>query len=167
MAEFFENVKTGETDEDGSLPRTVAWLGALGVIPFAVLTGMAWVATEAAASAALFAVVAYGAVILSFIAGAHWGFAGIALGRRPEVASRMLVASVMPSLVGWAALLLPGPWPAAILAIAFIAILALDRWALRRALAPCWWLRLRIPLSATVGTLLVLAFASVFIRFGP
>jgi hypothetical protein len=156
-----------ETDKLWPPPRTALCLGAFGVLPFAALTVAAWIANEAVASVAMFAVIAYGAVILSFLAGAHWGFASTAMKQRPEPARRLLIASVAPSLVGWVALLLPVPWSAAVLAAAFIAILLLDHWAARCDFAPCWWLRLRIPLSATVATLLVLVFASVFIRFGP
>lgn len=156
-----------KTDRTGPPPGIAFWLGAFGVVPFAALTVAAWVANETMASAATFAVVAYGAVILSFLAGAHWGFASIAMKHRPAPARRLLIASVAPSLVGWVALLLPAPWSAAVLGASFIAILVLDRWAEKRGFAPGWWLRLRIPLSATVATLLVVAFASAFIRFGP
>ena len=50
------------------------------------------------------ALVAYGAVILAFLGGVHWGFA------LPEPSGRgeraRLVLGVVPSLVGWVALLL-------------------------------------------------------------
>lgn len=143
------------------------WLGALGVIPFAALTGMAWLAGEAVASAAAFAVVAYGAVILSFLGGAHWGLASRGMNEQPTLASRLLILSVVPSLTGWVALLFPMPWSQAVLAIAFIAILPLDRWAREHAFAPRWWLRLRVPLSAAVSILLLLASLSALVRSGP
>lgn len=144
-----------------SPPRISVWLGVLGLIPFAALTLMAWVANDAMASAAAVGIVAYGAVILSFLGGAHWGIASNAMKDQPAAASRLLVMSVVPSLLGWVAVLLPMPWSAALLAVAFIAILLLDRWALRYAFAPRWWLRLRIPLSATVSILLFLFLAFV------
>lgn len=150
-----------------SPPRTALWLGILGLVPFAALTMMAWIADESAASAAMFGVVAYGAVILSFLGGAHWGFASNAVKNQLAAASRLLVLSVVPSLVGWGALFFPIPWSAALLAVAFIVILPLDRWALRNAFAPIWWMRLRFPLSMMVAILLSLAFASVLVRFGP
>ncbi len=149
-----------------ALPKKAVWLGALGLIPFAALTAIAVFGNGTNASAALFAVVAYGAVILSFLGGAHWGFASAAMKDQPAAASRLLVMSVVPSLLGWVAVLLPMPWSAAVLAVAFLAILPLDRWALTHAFAPGWWLRLRIPLSATVSTLLFLAIASEFPRAG-
>jgi len=150
-----------------SPPEKAVWLGALGLIPSAALTVMIWGADEAMVSVAAFGIVAYGAVVLSFLGGAHWGFAGNAMKNQPAAASRLLVMSVVPSLMGWVAVLLPTPWSVALLAVAFVAILPLDRWALRHALAPRWWLRLRIPLSATVSTLLLLASASAFPRAVP
>lgn len=149
-----------------SPPWIALWLGTLGVLPFAALTVVVWVAAEAAASAALFAVVVYGAVILSFLGGAHWGLASGGMGDQPAAASRLLILSVVPSLVGWVAVLVPPPWPAALLAAAFVAVLPLDRWAMSMSLAPGWWLRLRTALSAAVSVLLLLAFASVPARFG-
>jgi len=153
---------SSETGGTESPPKIAIWLGALGLIPFAAFTAMAWAAGDVTASAAAIAVVAYGAVILSFLGGAHWGFASNAMKDQPAAAFRLLVMSVVPSLLGWMAVLLPMPWSAAVLGVAFVSILLLDRWALRHAFAPLWWLRLRIPLSATVSTLLFLASASAF-----
>jgi len=147
-------------------PKTAILLGILGVLPFVALTVLSWIADEAAGSAAFFAVVAYGAVILSFLGGAHWGLASGRIEDQPAAASRLLIFSVVPSLVGWAALLVPAPWSAAVLAVAFVAVLTLDRSAAKRSLAPDWWLCLRTPLSATVAVLLLLTFVSVLMRFG-
>lgn len=125
-----------------------------------------WIATETTALAAVNWVVFYAAVILSFIGGAHWGFASAHMDNRSAAApSRLLVLSVLPSLIGWAALLLPAPWSAGMLAAAFVATLPLDRWAQARSFAPEWWMRLRLPLSATVATLLVVTTAATVLRF--
>lgn len=154
-----------QTERANSPPRIVVGLGVFGVAPFAALTAMAWIADKDTASVAIFAVAAYGAVILSFVGGAHWGFASLRMGYQPDVSSRLLLLSVVPSLVGWAALLLPAPWSLAVLGMAFAALLFLDRWSAARSLAPGWWLRLRAPLSATVSTLLFVAFAAALLRF--
>ncbi len=154
------------TETTATPPRTAVWLGALGGIPFAALAAIVLIGDETSASAAVFAVVAYGAVILSFLGGAHWGFASRGIRDHPAQASRLLILSVVPSLAGWAAVLVPAPWSAAGLAVAFAAILPLDRWAAGQALAPVWWMRLRIPLSATVSLLLATAFVAALVRFG-
>lgn len=150
-----------------SPPKTALWLGGLGALPFLALTIAACVAAEWVAIAAIKAEVAYGAVILSFIAGAHWGFASYHItGRSIGLARTLLVLSVLPSLVGWMALLLPTQWSAVLLGIAFAAILSLDRWALAISFAPPWWMQLRLPLSATVAILLCITFAAALVRFG-
>ncbi|HET8545154.1 MAG TPA: DUF3429 domain-containing protein [Pseudolabrys sp.] len=143
------------------------WLGALGILPFLGLSVVAWVAPENLALAAVEAVVAYGAVIVSFIGGALWGFASHHLtGKQATMAGAVLAVSVLPSLVGWLALLLPTAWSVALLSVAFAAVLGLDHWVMSIALAPRWWMRLRLPLSATVATLLLLTFFAVVVRLG-
>ena len=156
-----------ERERAGCPPRLALGLSAFGVVPFAALAAAAWIGDPETASAAVFAVAAYGAVILSFIAGAHWGFASLKLKEQNTPASRLLAWSVVPSLVGWTALLLPAPWSLAVLGMAVAAVLFLDRWAAEWSLAPGWWLRLRTPLSATVSGLLFVAFAAALLRFGP
>ena len=156
-----------QTEGSTAPPKTAIWLGALGLMPFAALTATALIGDGTSASTALFAVVVYGAVILSFLGGAHWGFASAGMKYQPAAAPPLLVMSVVPSLLGWVAVLLPMPWSAAVLATAFLAILPLDRWALTHDFAPRWWLRLRIPLSATVSTLLFLASVSDLPTLSP
>lgn len=47
----------------------------------------------------------YGAIILSFLGGVHWG---LAMRASHERVAGMLTLAVLPSLVAWATLLLPG-----------------------------------------------------------
>ena len=153
--------------DDASPPKIALWLGGLGALPFLALTVVACVAAEGVALAAVEAEIAYGAVILSFIAGAHWGFAShFITGSSTATAGKLLGFSVLPSLMGWVALLLPTPWSAALLGATFAAILFLDRWAVTMSFAPIWWMRLRLPLSATVATLLFITFAAAILRLG-
>jgi len=143
-------------------------LGVSGAVPFIVLALASWIAAETTALVAVEWVLFYAAVILSFIGGAHWGFASVYLdNRRTAALSRLLVFSVLPSLIGWAALLFPAPWSAGTLAAAFVAILPLDRWAQAHSFAPEWWMRLRLPLSATVATALAVTTAAAVLRFDP
>jgi ABC-type Na+ efflux pump permease subunit len=89
-------------------PRTVAWLGYGGLIPFLVLAlgslldhhhGAAW-------RQALYA---YGAIILSFVGALHWSLA-MSL---PELTERQRSAryawSVAPALIAWPAMLMSPP----------------------------------------------------------
>jgi hypothetical protein len=149
-------------------PRTAVLLGAGGAVPFVGLAVASWIANETIALIAIDWVVFYAAVILSFIGGAHWGFASVCMDIRSAAAPiRLLAFSVLPSLIGWAALLLPAPWSAGTLAAAFVAILPLDHWAQARSFAPGWWMRLRLPLSATVSTALAVTTAAIVLRFDP
>ena len=149
-------------------PLTAVLLGAGGAVPFVGLAMASWIAAETTALIAIEWVVFYAAVIMSFIGGAHWGFASVRMDIRSAATPDSLLAlSILPSLIGWAALLLPAPWSAGTLAAAFVAILPLDRWAQARTFAPEWWMRLRLPLSATVATALAVTTAAAVLRFDP
>ena len=89
------------------LPRTVAWLGYGGLLPF---IGLALATVRAnflgedpqGWNAAL---LAYGAVILSFVGALHWGFAMTLRGLTDGQRTAAFVRSVVPALVAWVALL--------------------------------------------------------------
>ncbi|HQU81026.1 MAG TPA: DUF3429 domain-containing protein [Azonexus sp.] len=143
-----------------AFPRTVAWLGYGGLIPFLVLTpaslldhhhGAVW-------SDALYA---YGAIILSFIGALHWGLA-MSL---PELSERQRSAwfawSVVPALIAWPAVLFSPPLAAPLLVVGFIAHYLQDRRLARQATLPGWYLPLRLRLSCVaVISLAVGVFAS-------
>ena len=106
---------------------------------------------------AVHALVAYGAVILSFLGGVHWG---LAIGSRSnadhqELRTR-LVVSVIPSLAAWAALLVPEKTGLLVLATAMAAMLWVDIRATRAGQAPRWYPKLRIPLTCVVVAALLL-----------
>lgn len=86
--------------------------------------------------------VLYGTIILSFMSGTAWGFATRAEGRH---AALLYALSTLPAL--WALFL---GFSTLMLALGFLALLALDRHAQRAGLAPPWWLRLRLLLTALV-----------------
>ena len=93
------------------LPLLAVVLGVLGLLPFLGCTlGIIAFPRQVPVPNLVQAIIAYGAVILAFLGGVHWGFA---LEPRPtilapghEMIDRMRLAlGVLPSLVGWAALL--------------------------------------------------------------
>lgn len=151
--------------DDGSgtqrlrVPRAAAWLGTLGLIPFVGLSLACAVIDGAGKTEADFALVAYGAVILSFLGGVHWGSAltdsGSAQGNRALF--RRLTYSVVPALVGWVALLLPSPANLLTLIPAFLVLLAFDVHASRANEVPAWYPALRWPLTLVVTAALSLA----------
>ena len=61
------------------IPIWPRWLGAGGALPFLILGVLSWVDWQAQAQVQ-FAVLAYGACILSFVGALHWGFAMTANG---------------------------------------------------------------------------------------
>jgi len=139
-----------------------AWLGGLGAVPFIVLA-LAMVVPAGAPRDVLGPVlVAYGAVILSFVGAVHWGLAIAPAATADPAGLRLrLGGSVVPSLVGWVALLLPTAIALFALAAAFAAMLAIDLGATRLGAAPAWYPKLRLPLTVAVVASLSLAAAVV------
>ena len=89
----------------------------------------------------------YGITILCFMAGVIWGFAAKAEGQMMTIG---LVLSVLPALfVFFFAFSNPQAGLMALI-LAFIGLLAVDFWCQSQGLAPAWWLRLRLLLTAIV-----------------
>ncbi|MGF1606648.1 MAG: DUF3429 domain-containing protein [Rhodothalassiaceae bacterium] len=130
-----------------TVPAIAVILGAAGTLPLLAGLIATWADLGFYDRYVRGSVMIYGAVILSFIGGTHWGFAARERPGRPGV--RLLYArSVLPSLAGWGATTLPSPLDAATLALIFVLVLPIDNYATRTGLAPAWWMRLRLPLSA-------------------
>lgn len=137
------------------IPRSALLLGLAGLVPF--LWGAASQLLPALGDwgqqvlgprfVGPYVSLAYGTVILSFMSGVLWGFATRASGAEAALGYAL---SVIPAL--WAFLFIGGgPVSAAIyLAAGFVALLGLDWVFWRQGLAPDWWMRLRLMLSAVV-----------------
>ena len=132
------------------IPRPALLLGAAGLLPSLAMPPLLAAGGDAAAFA-LQAGPAYGALIASFIGGAWWGLAA----NRAEGAAltRWLVASVLPMLAAWVALLLPPQAGLLLLAVIFALLPLADRAAQAASMAPAWWWRLRLPLSLLMACL--------------
>ena len=95
-------------------------LGFAGVLPFAALALALWILPAAQAPLMARWLVGYGAIILTFVGALHWGVAMV----HPEVPerdrARLMLWSVIPSLVAWLALALPQLAGLALLAIMFL-----------------------------------------------
>ena len=83
------------------VPPAAKWFGALGALPFVALAAAVTIPDSPYREPASFALAAYGAVILSFLGGVHWGLTIAGFGPETTVCrtSRRLAHSVMPSLV--------------------------------------------------------------------
>ncbi|MBA98575.1 DUF3429 domain-containing protein [Sulfitobacter sp.] len=137
------------------VPRAPLWIGLASLIPFV------WGAlTSANQSLALWAATTlggrfvgpyiqlfYGAVILAFMSGILWGFATKVEG--PRATTGYLLAAV-PAL--WVFFMTGGgPVSAGFnLMFGFAGLLVLDFAFWRCGLAPDWWMKLRIPLTAII-----------------
>ncbi len=142
--------------------KTAKTLGWLGVIPF-----MALVITHALGGPqwAQQALVAYSALILSFMAGTLWS-QWIHATRTSTRSSHHLVASNLLVLLAWPALWFPTAWASLWLGALFAIHLVLDApWQSQSG--PAWYRHMRLGISVVVITLLLLGGAiALGIRFG-
>ena len=151
------------------LPRTVAWLGYGGLLPFAALALLLWL--EPARGAALWwpALLAYGAVILSFVGALHWGFALALPGLDAARRQGLYVWSVVPALVAWPALLWAAPGAAVLLVAGFALHWLQDRRLVAQGAAtalPAWYLPLRTQLTLVASVSLLAGAGVVAARAG-
>ena len=140
-----------DMDAENNVPPSAAWLGGLGALPFIGLAGAAPYLDSAYRMFVVHALVAYGAVILSFLGGVHWGLAIVSRSGADQSEFRTrLIVSVIPSLAAWIALAFPESTGLLILAAAVAAMLWVDIRATRLGHAPQWYPKLRIPLTWVV-----------------
>ena len=89
-----------------ALPLIAILLGLAGLIPFLGGSYAALAYADDLGRIALLSLAAYGATILAFLGGVHWGVALQAgPGQSVRVQRLRFGLSVVPSLIGWAALL--------------------------------------------------------------
>ena len=129
------------------LPRTVAWLGYGGLLPF---IGLALLIPFDPHHAPFLAdaLFAYGAVILSFVGALHWGFAIALLGLTTERRNRCFIWSTIPALIAWPALLLVPAEAGPLLIGGFLAHYWQDTRLSRWSSLPAWYLPLRLQLTS-------------------
>ena len=124
------------------LPQPVAWLGYGGLVPFLGLAVLLALDPERQ-GLWLRGLVAYGAVILSFVGALHWAFAMVLPGLGPEQGRGRFVWSVVPALLGWLAVWLATPYAVAFLLVGFVAHYGQDRRLVAACPLPDWYLPLR------------------------
>ena len=143
---------------ENSRPTVVAWLGYGGLLPFVGTALLCWLAPGQRVWW-LDMLLTYGAVILSFVGALHWGFAMV----HPATAGRpmngMYAWSVIPSLLGWAALLVAPAAGATLLIAGFLVQYRQDLRLARVLALPTWYLPLRLQLTVVA----CLCLASVYV----
>ena len=140
---------------DAPIPRSALILGLAGLLPFAWGVATLWSPALALQTTAWvgprfigpYVGLFYGAVILSFMSGVLWGFATRAEG---AVAASGYALSTLPAL--WAFFMTGGGDQAAAVALiaGFAGLLGLDWMFWNQGLAPPWWMKLRLILTAGV-----------------
>ncbi|WP_428392639.1 DUF3429 domain-containing protein [Lichenicoccus sp.] len=155
------------------LPILAAILGILGLLPFLGCTiGIIAFPRHIPVPNLVQAIIAYGAVILAFLGGVHWGFAleadpAITVPSLAATNRRRLTLGVVPSLIGWAALLVPlvaSPLIAIVLLImGFLGTTLIEAQARQAGVMPVGYMALRWVLSAVVVLcLLIVLLARAF-----
>jgi len=137
------------------VPPSAVALGFAGLLPFLWGVGTLYVpalveitmATVGPRFVGPFVILVYGQIILSFMSGVIWGFAAQARGATQAAGFAL---SVIPAL--WAFFFVGGgaPVAATFLIAGFAGLLLIDAFFWRNALAPRWWMALRLPLTAVV-----------------
>lgn len=143
-----------DTASNPRIPTVALTLGLAGLIPFVGAALLSLTGTRFA-DIATTALVAYGAVILSFLGGVRWG----AVLHDPPALAKFgpLTWSILPSLLAWVALLLP-PSPSITLLLAgLVGQYLLDRKGTHTNQLPAWYLRLRTLLTTGAGLSLLIA----------
>ncbi|MGU9979885.1 DUF3429 domain-containing protein [Phreatobacter sp. HK31-P] len=156
-------MRADETGDDvQAMPAVPLWLGLGGLAPFLALAGALVLGQSlpliGGADDIRQALMIYAVAILSFLGGVRWGIAmGYANGK---VAVRDFLISVIPAILGWVAALLPlgpGLW---LITGAFILLGLYDYGLACRTVAPEWYGRLRLALTAAVSAMLAMAALS-------
>ena len=126
--------------------KTAKSLGYAGLIPFIVFSIGSWFQLPII-SDSTYILTAYAAIILSFMGAIHWG---VAMSNTEEQNGQYLIASVIPGLSAWIALLIPHRYAITLLMIGFIALIIYD-WSVEKPQRlPAWYMPMRIRLTIVV-----------------
>lgn len=125
---------------------TARWLGHAGLVPFVGGAALVWLVQGEARVYAAMALLAYAALIVSFLGGIHWGLAM----RQPEPPPATLAWGVVPPLVAWPAVIMPAYAGLVLLGLMLVVCYVVDRRSYPR-LGAAAWLTLRFRLSAVAS----------------
>ncbi|MGF1561192.1 MAG: DUF3429 domain-containing protein [Geminicoccaceae bacterium] len=132
-----------------TVPRAAWVYGLGGLIPFTFCALLIWLVDAELAGFLAQVLRAWGALILTFLGGVHWGLAIAGYGGQAADHQRLGIA-IAPSLLAGLALLVPLALGFVMLAGGFVTLYAIDRACVATGEAPGWYSRLRTPLSAIV-----------------
>jgi Protein of unknown function (DUF3429) len=128
-------------------PSPWAWrLGYGGLLPFVVGAALVWLVRADVLPYVARGLAAYGALIVSFLGGMHWGLAM----RQPTPSTRGLVWGVVPSLLAWPAVMMPPHAGLVHVGLLLVLTYAVDR-VLYAEHEVAHWLTLRFRLSSVAA----------------
>ncbi len=131
-------------------------LGYAGLIPFIVFSIGSWLSLPMITDAT-YILIAYAAIILSFMGAIHWG---VAMANSEPNNTRYFIASVIPALSAWLALLIPQSYAIILLMIGFITLIIYD-WSVEKSQRlPDWYIPLRNKLTTVVVICLMVTLLS-------
>lgn len=141
-----------------SIPTPARIYGLAGLIPFFSGALLCWITPATSTPSALptgpIILLTYGAVILSFLGGIRWG---VAMQHGALINSWSVVSwAMVPSLLGWFALLIGAALGLLILIIGLALQFYVDYRSTQQGITPAWFLSLRIVLTA--GAIVSLIF---------
>jgi len=141
------------------IPQTALVLGLAGLIPFIATAAACWLFDNELQAKAHFGLGAYGAVILSFLGGVKWG---VLVNDKANLKKwRPIVLSIVPSIVGWFALLLPVAYALAVLSGMMVLQYYFDIESVKEKKLPPWYGRLRTILTTGAVVSLLAGLVSV------
>lgn len=133
-----------------------------GAIPFVGLAFAVWIVPAAYHVQVGNVLIAYAAIILSFLGGIQWGGAVALAESAPKSAQTMWLLSVVPSLLAWAMLFVPGSGARVIVTICLFAFVwVIDALLHLQKLIPNWFFRLRTLITGIVITSLLIALPKI------
>jgi hypothetical protein len=135
-------------------------LGAAGALLFVALGLLSWIEGPWQ-SEVRFALIAYGAVILSFVGALHWAFAMLAADMTEAERKRGYAWSVLPAVLGWIALLLPPSLSVALLLLGLWSHYSQDVRLTHRVALADWYLPLRLGLTSAASVGLIIGWLAL------
>ena len=137
------------------IPTSALVFGSSGVLPFVLLTLLNFSNINFLIPNPMFAILAYGATILSFIGGIQWGI----IIHKTKIDRNLWIelgTSIFPPLLGWSSLLASGLTGYIILICGFLFALFVDHKMANLNLIPTWYFRLRFFLTLMVVAVLII-----------
>lgn len=135
-------------------------LGYAGLIPFIIFSIGSWTGLPYITDS-IPILIAYAAIIFSFMGAIYWG---VVMSSKDDQGGKYFIASVLPALVGWLALLVPVLFALIFLLVGFFLLFVFDRYVDKSLGLPNWYIPLRMRLTSIVTLCLTAALLSIILH---